>query len=109
MNLMETNPDKLRLKFMAGEMQGMRKVLEYLVDGNQEAFNAILWCKSNYRDWAEMLQWCLANKLQGKRLVELMMNESPDGGGYHMGWEYIHARMNGSKFDILGIKMDELI
>ena len=97
------------MKFVTGELQGLRKVIEFLWDGEQEAFNAILWCKSNYKTWPEMLMYCKRNNLKGKNLVEVMANESPDGKGYHLGWEFIHSRMQGITREVIGIKANELL
>lgn len=109
MNLINPASASFQMKFVAGELEGLRKVLEYLWDGEQEAFNALLWCKSNYKEWPQMIMYCKRNRIKGKKLVELMQNESPDGGGYHLGWEFIHSRMQGIKSEVVGIKGDELL
>lgn len=102
--LQTDDPKTLQLKYAVGELAGLRKVIEWLWDGNIEAFNALLWCKSNYKEWPDMIMYCKKQNLRGSKLVEVMRNASPDGGGYHMGWEYINSRMKGNKHNIIGIK-----
>lgn len=97
------------LKFVQGELEGLRKVIEYLWDGNNEAFAALLFLKSNYKEWPAMIKWLKDNNLKGKRLVEFFQNESPDGGGYHMGATIILSRLKGHKARVENIKIDELI
>ena len=101
--------ESLRMKYVVGELQGLRKVIEYLWQGDQNAFNALLFIKSNYKRWPEVIHWLKANNLRGKRLAEMFQNASPDGGGYHLGVEYILARIDGKKFSVDGIKIDQLI
>ena len=109
MNNMNLDPKTMQMKFVTGELQGLRKVIEYLWDGEQEAFNALLFMKSNYKRWPDMVRFLKANNIKGKKLVELMQNESPDGGGYHMGCSKIISMMDGIKFNTRMIKGDELL
>lgn len=108
-NLMGTEPDKLRLKYITSEMQGLRDVITYLYGGNQGAFTALMFIKGNYKQWPDILKWLKANQLHGQKLVEFFQNESPDGGGYHMGVTLILARLKGQKFNEDIIKIDQLI
>jgi len=109
MNLLNTDPKNLQMKFVTGELQGLRDVISYLYDGEQGAFNALLFIKSNYKQWPEILIWLKDRRMRGKVLVEFFQNESPDGGGYHMGVTKILSMMKGMKFSTEGIKMDELL
>lgn len=93
---------------LAEEMQGLRKILGYLTDGNSNAFSALLFIKSNYKEWPKMILWLKNNNLTGQKLVEFFENASPDGGGYHMGATHILSRIKGHKNTIVGIKADEL-
>jgi len=108
MNLLDKNPNELKMKFVAGELKGLREVLAYLYDGEQEAFSCLLFIKSNYKQWDEIIKWLKDNKIRGKKLVELMQNESPDGGGYHMGVTKIISMMEGIKFNTRTLKISEL-
>ena len=86
-----------------------RSLIDYLWAGEQGAFNAIYFLVGHYKEWEEMLVWLGRNRISGKSLVELFQNESPDGGGYHMGATYILSRLKGLKHGLEGIKIDELI
>lgn len=103
------NPDQLKMKYKVNELQGLRDVIAYLYDGNQGAFNALYFIKSNYKQWPQIFVWLKRNKITGQKVVELFQNESPDGGGYHMGVTYILSRIKGHKKQIEGIKIDELM
>lgn len=103
------NTKTLQMKFVAGELQGLKQVISYLWDGNQEAFNALYFIKANYEQWPEMIRWLKKNGLKGQALADLFKNESPDGGGYHMGATYILSRIKGHKNTLVGIKRDELL
>lgn len=107
--ILKDDSKTLHMRYVTGELEGLRKVIAYLYDGNQDAFNAILFIKSNYKQWPEMIKWLKDNKIYGKKLVELFQNESPDGGGYHMGATYILSRIKGFKHGTIGIKADELL
>ncbi len=107
--IMNENPKTLQMKFVTGELQGLREVLSYLWDGEQEAFNALLFIKSNYKQWPDMIKWLKDNRIKGKKLVELMQNESPDGKGYHLGATKIISMMEGLKFRERMIKANELM
>tara|TARA_R110001599_G_scaffold21054_1_gene78612 strand:+ start:344 stop:640 length:297 start_codon:yes stop_codon:yes gene_type:complete len=97
------------MKFVTGELQGLRKVIEYLWDGEQEAFNALYFIKSNYKEWPEIFHWFKTNKLVGTKLVELFQNESPDGGGYHLGVEMVVSRIRGAKAQVNALNVDDLL
>lgn len=90
------------------EMRMLRAAFEYLADGNMEAGGILIFLKGNYKRWADMFTWLKKNEMRGKKLVELFQNESPDGGGYHLGATYILSRIKGHKNHIVGIKADEL-
>ena len=107
--LMNTDPNTLQMKYIEGELKGLRQVVSYLYDGNQEAFNALIFIKGNYKQWAEMLQWLKRNNLKGQRLVDFFKNQSPDGGGFHMGAIHIISRLDGLKHNERNIKINELI
>jgi len=107
--LSDTNPKELQMKFVAGELAGLRKVIEHLWDGDNEAFGALLFIKSNYKEWPDMMRWLKTNKLVGPKLVQFFKNESPDGGGFHMGATFILSRLKGRKFNTEGVKIDELL
>jgi len=108
-NPMDLDPKTLQLKYTVGELQGLRKVIAYLYDGNMEAFSALLFIKGNYKRWPEMIIWLKRNGLRGQELADLFKNESPDGGGYHMGATYILSRIKGLKHQEKMIKADELL
>lgn len=95
-------------QYLLNEVAGLHKIVSYLWDGNQEAFNILYFLKANYKEWGAMFKWLVRNKKKGKDLVELFQNESPDGGGYHMGATYILSRIKGHRHDIVTIKIDEL-
>lgn len=97
------------LQKQLSELEGLKKVVEYLWDGNQEAFNALYFIKSNYKEWASILKWLKDNNLRGQRLADLFKNESPDGGGYHLGVTLILSRMKGHKNGTVSVKVNELI
>ena len=109
MDLMNKNPKQMQMRYVAGELEGLRKVIEFLWDGEQEAFNILYFIKSNYKQWPEMIVWLKENKLVGKRLVQMFQNESPDGGGYHLGATLILSRIKGLKNRTEGIKAWELL
>lgn len=109
MNPLNSDPKNLQMRYVTGELQGLRNVIEHLWDGEPEAFNALFFLKSNYKEWPDMIRWLKHNRLKGKKLAELFQNESSDGGGYHMGATYILSRMKGYKHEIVGVKVDELL
>jgi len=88
--------------------QGLRKVLDYLCDGNQEAYKALYFIKGNYKEWDSIMKWLKDNKLTGQKLVEFFQNESEDGGGYHSGVTVILSRIKGHKHTLKAVKIDEL-
>lgn len=103
------NSKEFQMKTVSGELEGLRKIFEWLADGDQEAANALIFMKSQYATWPKMVLWLKTSELRGKRLVEFFQNESPDGGGYHMGIEFLDSRIKGHKHNIAGIKVDELL
>ena len=107
--IMNQDPKTLQMKYVAGELAGLRKVLNYLYDGEQEAFNILYFVKANYKEWQAMFVYMKRNELIGKKLVAMFQNESPDGGGYHMGATFILSRLKGLKHGTTSIKVDELI
>lgn len=96
------------IQHQINQTQGLRKVLEYLCDGNQEAYSALYFIKSNYKEWDAILKWLKDNKYTGQKLVEFFQNESDDGGGYHSGVTLILSRLKGHKNLIKTVKIDEL-
>lgn len=108
--IMKQSPNELKMRYLAKELKGLRKVLTYLYDGEQEAFNILYFIKSNYKEWDKMLLWLKNNNLRGKKLVQMFQNESTtDGGGYHLGATHILSRLKGMKTGTVGIKINELI
>lgn len=89
-------------------LQGLMKVFMFLCDENVEAYNALYFIGENYKEWEQMFVWLKRNNKCGKSLVELFQNESPDGGGYHMGAIHILSRIKGHKHNTVSIKGDEL-
>lgn len=109
---MNKSPD-IQMKYMANELQGLRMVIAHLIGDDEKyripAFSAVLFVKSNYKQWAQMIMWLKTNHLTGKSLVEFFQNESPDGGGYHMGATKIISMIDGLRHQERSIKFDELI
>lgn len=90
-------------------INNLRLVIEYLWDGNQEAFNIIYYIKSHYKQWATMLLWLKRNNLRGQLLVDFFKNESDEsGGGYLLGCTLILSRISGHKDTIRGVKINDL-
>jgi hypothetical protein len=87
----------------------LKKAFDLLADGDTKAASILIFLKGNYKEWQAMFIWLRKNNIRGKKLVELFQNESPDGGGYHMGATYILSRIKGHKHEIVGIKADELL
>jgi|SaaInlStandDraft_2_1057019.scaffolds.fasta_scaffold185974_2 hypothetical protein len=109
MNQIINNKKEMQMKFVTGELQGLRKVISFLWDGEQEAFNIVYFLKSNYKEWPDMLNWLKRNNLKGKDLVQMFQNESPDGGGYHMGATYILNKLKGNRFQTDSVKIGDLL
>ena len=109
MHLAVEDPKVLQMRYVAGELKGLREIISYLWDGNQEAFSALLFIKSNYKEWPAMIMWLKKNNLRGDKLSQLFKNESPDGGGYHMGATYILSRLKGMKYGTESINASELL
>lgn len=95
---------KQRLKYVAG----FKKTLDYLYDGEPLTVMPLLFIQQNYKQWRDIFNWLVKNEIRGKKLVEFFQNESPDGGGVHMGVTHILSRLKGHKFSEVGIKSDEL-
>lgn len=90
------------------KIQAVRRVFEWLCDGNSDAANILIFIKGNYKQWADIFTWLKINKKRGLGIVELFQNESPDGGGYHMGVTYILSRIKGHKSQVESVKINEL-
>lgn len=103
----KNNPEKL--KFIAGELAGLRTVLTHLWDNEPQAFAALYFIKNNYKQWPDILRWLKRNDLRGKKLVEFFQNESADGGGYHLGVMHILSRLDGHKHEVKNVKADVLL
>ena len=54
---------------LINEMAGLRKFVEHLVDGNQEAFGIVYYIKSTYKEWDSMLKWLKRLWLKSKMRV----------------------------------------
>jgi len=98
-----------QMRFVTGELQGLREVISYLWDEEQEAFNILYFFKANYKEWPDMIRWLKKERIYGKKLVELCQNESTDGGGYHLGATKILSMMKGLKHRTEMIKVDQLL
>ena len=88
--------------------KGFRKTLDYLYDGEPLAVMPLLFIKNNYVVWPDIFNWLVKNEIKGKKLVDFFANESPDGGGVHLGVTHILSRLKGHKHNTVGIKGDEL-
>lgn len=100
----------MNMKFKAGELQGYRKVIEYLWDGEAGTMMPLLFIKNNYKRWDEIFVWMKDNKLIGKKLVEFFQNEGDGSGrGYHIGVLKILSRIDGKKNHVDNIKVDQLL
>lgn len=91
------------------KIQAVRRAFEWLCDGNAEAAAALIFIKGNYKQWADIMSYLKRQKLRGQAIADLFKNESPDGGGYHMGVTFILSRMKGHKNLTVSVKVDELI
>jgi len=109
MNQINKKSKELQMRYVTGELKGLRKVLTFLWDGEQEAFNILYFIKSNYKEWPDMINWLKRNNLKGKALVQMFQNESPDGGGYHMGATYILNKLKGNVFQTDSVKIGDLL
>lgn len=99
------------MQTIQNEMQkifAVRRAFEWLCDGNAEAAAALIFIKGNYKQWADIMTWLKMNRLRGQALADLFKNESPDGGGYHLGVTYILSRMKGFKNHTVAVKVNEL-
>lgn len=90
------------------EIGNFRKTLDYLYDGEPGTVMPLLMIKNTYERWREIYNWLVINHIRGQKLVEFFQNESPDGGGVHMGVTHILSRLKGLKHNTVGIKADEL-
>jgi hypothetical protein len=100
------------MKTIQNEMQKLKLVkaaFDWLCDGNTDAAAILIFLKGNYKQWADMFTWLKVNKKRGQGIVELFKNESPDGGGYHLGAMYILSRLKGNKNSIEQVKINELL
>ena len=100
---------KGELQKMQAELNAVKRAFEWLCDGDKDAAAILIFIKGNYKQWADILTWLKMNKKRGKGIVELFQNASPDGGGYHMGAEYILSRIKGNKNSIETVKINELL
>ena len=89
-------------------LDNMRKVLDYLYDGNQDAFSIMYYIKNNFKEWESMLLWLKTNDLRGQKLVDFFKHESPDNGGYIHGCMLILSRIKGNKNGVEAVKINEL-
>lgn len=99
----------MQLNKFESELQGLRLVFEYLYDGNQEALNALIHIKGNYKQWPEVLKWFKDNKIKGQALADFFKNESDDtGGGYLMGMTVVLSRLDGKKNLLRSVTVKDL-
>ena len=108
MNQTTEDFERVKALYLQNELMGLRTILAYIYDGEQEAFNILYFVKANYKEWDLMIKYMKDNNLRGKKLVELFQNESMDGGGYHMGATYILSRVRGHKNSVEMVKFDQL-
>ena len=78
----------------------LRKVLDFIYDGNIKAFDLLLNINSNYKRAHKIFLWCVRNGIQGQKFVEYFQNESgdTDGGGILSGVTLILGRIDGVKY-----------
>lgn len=73
----------------------IKRVFDYVADGNLEAGNILIYIKSTYKQWGQMILWLKANDIRGQKLVDFFKNESDStGGGYLLGCTLIINRIN---------------
>ena len=100
----------LSIKEQLEQIQNLKRIFEYVADGNIEAANILIYIKSNYKEWGKMILWLKQNNIRGKNLVDFFKNESDEsGGGYFLGCTLILSRIKGHKNTLVGVKIDELI
>lgn len=92
----------------ADDINTMHKIADKLYDGVPATGIPILMIKDTYDDWRGIFKWLIKNDITGQKLVEFFQNESPDGGGVHMGVTHILSRIKGNKHHTVGIMADEL-
>lgn len=98
------------IKDQLEQIIAVKRVFEYVADGNTEAANIMIYIKSNYKQWAEMIFWLKNNNIRGQNLVDFFKNESDEsGGGYFLGCTLILSRIKGHKNTLVGVKINELI
>ena len=90
-------------------LKNMRRVFEYISDGEVEAANILIYIKSTYAEWEKMILWIKKNDLRGKKLIDFFKNESDEsGGGYLLGCTLILSRIKGHKNNLVGVKIYDL-
>jgi len=98
------------IKSQLALISDLRKVFEYVANGNIEAGNILIYIKANYKEWEKMIIWLKRNNIRGQQLVDFFKNESDTtGGGYLLGSTLILSRIKGHKNTLVGVKIDELI
>ena len=89
--------------------KGLKKTLDYLYDGNAMTVKPLLIIRNTYKQYPDIFNWLVKNDIKGQKLVEFFQNESPDGGGVHLGVTHILSKIKGHKNTIVGIKGNELL
>ena len=86
----------------------LRRVLDYLYDGEPETFRLLENINTNYRRAHRIFLWLVRNEIKGKKLVEFFQNESgeADGLGILSGIVFILSHIDGIKYKT--IKATEL-
>lgn len=102
------NPDPIKNLNQIRYVAGFKKTLDFLYDGVPDTIKPLMMIQQTYKEWQDIYNWLFKNNIYGQKLVEFFQNESPDGGGVHMGVTHILSRMKGHKFNTVGIKGDEL-
>ena len=84
----------------------LRKVLDFIYDGNISAYDLMLNIHHNYLRAHKIFLWCVKNGVRGQKFVEYFQNESgdEDGGGILSGVTLILGRIDGVKYSRLNVK-----
>lgn len=111
-HLKKTQEDRFKIHERAGlPVHQLRKVLDALYDGEPATaiwltqIRAFYAKKKNITREHQLYLFLLRNELYGKRLVEFFENED----GFLNGMNYLVNRMDGRKYSLERIKIDEAL
>ena len=90
-------------------VEKFRREIEFLLDGEKECFHILMYMMGSFKQWPDMFIYMKRNRIIGEKIIEIMQNESPDGGGYLLGCTWIHNRMQGDKHQLGAIYGDDLV